>query len=89
MSNFSAAFAAFSLTPPPPMQREPNTDSQKTTHLLFPPSKFYNSYFSLPPSPLCNVDVGSDTCQETVRDPKDNIESGGGGGVFGSLLVYK
>ena len=39
--------------------------------------------------------MGSDACQETVRDPKDNIESGGGegggggGGVFGSLLVYK
>ena len=23
--------------------------------------------------------MGSDACQETVRDPKDNIESGGGG----------
>ena len=44
-----------------------------------------------PPSPLCNVDMGSDACQETVRDPNDNIESGGGGGGggFGSLLVYK
>ena len=42
-----------------------------------------------PPSPLCNVDVESDACQETVCDPKDNIESGEGGGGFGSLLVYK
>ena len=39
-----------------------------------------------PPSPLCNVDVGSDACQETVRDPKDNIESGGGRGE-GDLVV--
>ena len=38
-----------------------------------------------PPSPLCNVDVGSDACQETVRDPKNNTESGGGGG--GDLMV--
>ena len=31
--------------------------------------------------------MGSDACQETVRDPKDNIESGGGGGGEGDLVV--
>ena len=39
-----------------------------------------------PPSPLCNVDVGSDACQETVRDPENNIELGGG---CDGLLVYR
>ena len=31
-----------------------------------------------PPSPLCNVDVGSDAFQENVRDPESNIGLGGG-----------
>ena len=32
--------------------------------------------------------MGSAACQETVRDPKDNIESGaGGGGGEGDLVV--
>ena len=32
--------------------------------------------------------MGSDACQGTVRDPKDNIESGGGGGEGeGDLVV--
>ena len=46
--------------------------------------------FSHPPSPLCNVDLEGDACQETVRDPENNIELGGGGGGmwwFPCLLV--
>ena len=45
----------------------------------------------LVPSPLCNVDLEGDACQETVRDPENNIELGGGGGgegECGGFLVY-
>ena len=44
-----------------------------------------------PPSPLCNVDLEGHACQETVRDPENNIELGGGEGRgmwwFPCLLV--
>ena len=31
--------------------------------------------------------MGSDACQETVRDPENNIELGGGGGGKGNVMV--
>ena len=69
------------LLPPTPSPYAMTTEhGQPKNHTLtVSPFVILHSYFSLPPSPLCNVDVASDACQETVRDPKDNIESGGGG----------
>ena len=31
--------------------------------------------------------MGSDACQETVRDPENNIELGGGGGGEENVMV--
>ena len=76
------------LLPPTPSPYAMTTEHRqpKKHSLTVSPFIILPHYFSLPPSPLCNVDVGSDACQETVRDPKDNIESGGGGGE-GDLVV--
>ena len=63
------------------MQLQPNTDSQKNHSLPVSPFLILPQLFfpPPPPSPLCNVEMGSDACQETVRDPENNIELGGGG----------
>ena len=65
--------------------RKPNTNSTKfTCSLTVSPFLILPQLLLPPPSPLCNVDVGSDACQETVRDPKQHWVGGGGGG---GLLV--
>ena len=41
------------------------------------------------PLPLYNVDLGNADCRETVRDPPNNIDLGGGGrGKYGRSIVY-
>ena len=51
----------------------------KNNYFLFLPSNFYK-FLLPPPLPLYNVDLGNADCRETVRDPPNNIELGGGGG---------
>ena len=65
---------------PLPLCNDNRTQRAKNHSLTVSPFIILPQLLLPPPSPLCNVDVGSDACQETVRDPKDNIESGGGGG---------
>ena len=54
-----------------------------------PPLEFLQVPSPSPPLPLYNVDLGNADCRETVRDPPNNIELGGGGrGKYGRSIVY-
>ena len=59
------------------------------TIISYSSPRISTSSFSLPPLPLYNVDLGNADCRETVRDPPNNIELGGGGrGKYGRSIVH-